>query len=202
MACLRQNAEILVRPLAAADAPRLHAAVRNSIESLSYWLPWCHAGYSLSDAETWVAHCVAAWESRQEFAFGLFDHHSGELLGGTGLSRIDAANRSANLGYWVGEPHRGKGIATRAAALTASIGFEDLGLVRLEIVALTHNQASQGVAERLGATREGEARNKLMFQGRPVAGVVYSLVPGDVISRPDVIQTPGPERSINGAVAT
>src|SRR5690606_25989665 len=142
-----------------------------SIDSLSYWLPWCYSGYSLRDAEEWVAHCIMAWENRTEFPLGIFDSQSRDFLGGTGLNRINAADRSANLGYWVSEPHRGKGIATRAVALAASIGFEDLGCVRLEIVALPHNRSSQRVAEKLGAIREVEARNKLIFQGQPTAGV-------------------------------
>ena len=180
MAHHRHNGEILVRPLMAGDAPLVYEAVRSSIDSLSHWFPWCHAGYSFSDAEAWVAHCVTSWQNSTEFPFAIVDSQSGELLGGMGLNRIDSVYRSANLGYWVSEPHRRKGVAIRAAALVAAIGFEDLGFVRLEIVALPHNQASQRVAERLGAIREGQARNKLMFQGQPAIGVVYSLIPSDM----------------------
>ena len=176
----RQDESILLRPYIAADAPALHAAVRASVESLSYWLPWCHADYSLADAQAWIAHCEQAWQDKTEFPFGIFDRRSGDVLGGAGLNRLNRVDRSANLGYWVGEAHRGRGIATRAAVLAAAIGFAELGLVRLEIVALSHNLASQRVAEKAGATREAEARNRLIFQGRPASAVVYSLIPGDL----------------------
>ena len=175
----RHDDDIVLRPYAAADAPALHAAVRDSLASLSHWLPWCHADYSLADAEAWIAHCMQAWEDRTEFPFGIFDRRSGEVLGGVGLNRVNRVDRSANLGYWVGEAHRGRGIATRAVTGAAAIGFGELGLVRLEIVALTDNLASQRVAEKAGATREAEARNRLIFQGRPARAVVYSLIPGD-----------------------
>lgn len=180
MTYIRQNGEILVRPLVDVDAPLLYRAVIDSIESLSYWLPWCHPGYSPSDAEAWVAHSISAWENQNEFPLGIFSDQSGELLGSVGLSQVNRANRCANLGYWVSQRHRGKGVATRAVSLAASIGFEDLGLVRLEIVTLLHNHASQRVAEKLGATREVEARNRLLFQGQPAVGIVYSLIPGDM----------------------
>jgi RimJ/RimL family protein N-acetyltransferase len=176
----RQHDDILVRPLAADDAPALHATVRDSMASLSQWFPWCHPGYSLTDAQARIAYCIDAWERRAEFAFGIFSASGGALLGCAGLNRIDHTHRSANLGYWVGERYRGRGTATMAAASVASIGFEHLGLVRLEIVTLTVNHASMRVAERLGATREGVARNRLMLQGQPANAVVYSLIPGDM----------------------
>jgi len=176
----RRDHGLLVRPLSAGDAPALHAAVRASIESLSYWLPWCHPDYSLADAEAWVAYSVAGWERQSEFPFGVFDESTGALVGCTGLSQVNGVNRLANLGYWIGEPHRGRGVATCAVALTAAIAFEELGLVRLEIVVLPHNRSSRRVVEKVGAKRETEARNRLMFQGRPSNALVFSLIPGDL----------------------
>ena len=180
MACQRREHGILVRPLIAGDASMLHAAVRASIASLSYWLPWCHPDYSRADAEAWVAHAEAAWARQSEFPFGVFDEDTGALLGCTGLSQVNGVNRAANLGYWIGEPYRGRGLATRAVTMTAAIAFEELGLVRLEIVVLPHNHPSLRVAAKIGATREAEARNRLMFQGQPSSALVFSLIPGDV----------------------
>ena len=85
-----------------------------------------------------------------------------------------------NIGYWVGTPYVGRGVAQFAAKQAAYLGFNELGLSRLEIVALTHNLASQRVAEALGATRECVARNRLYFKGAPHDAVVYSLIPSDV----------------------
>ena len=42
------------------------------------------------------------------------------------------------------------------------------------------NRASQRVAEKLGAHREGVARNRFCFNGTYVDGVVFSLVPADL----------------------
>lgn len=176
----RRLGDILVRPLSKGDAPALYATVRSSIASLSQSFPWCHAGYSLADAETRVAQCMDAWERHSEFPFGVFNANGPDLLGCAGLNHVNRICRSANIGYWVGEPYRGLGIAASAASMVASIGFEDLGFVRLEIVTLPHNLPSRRVAERLGATREVEARNRLMFQGHPTAAVVYSLIPEDM----------------------
>ena len=73
-----------------------------------------------------------------------------------------------------------RGIATGAARQVAATGFGELGLVRIEIATLPGNAASQRVAEKLGATREGEFRNRLVVRGEPVDAVVFSLVPRDL----------------------
>lgn len=171
--------DCLVRPLMPGDAPALRAAVKASIESLSEWFPWAHREYALSDAEARIAHCMEARARGEEFAFGAFAG-DGRLLGCVGLNQVDARRRSANLGYWIGEAQRGKGLATRAAARVAAFGFDELDLVRIEIVALPDNAASQRVAEKLGAMREGVSRNRIVLSDRARDAVVFSLVPGDL----------------------
>lgn len=173
----RHDDDILVRPLVAGDAPALLAAVRGSITSLSYWFDWCGPDYSMADASARIARCAVTWKRGTEYGFGIFDRAESELIGAVGLSEVDEGRRCANLGYWVGERHRGRGVATRAAAMAVAIGFEDLGIRRAEIVVLPHNHASQRVALKLGAVPEGEVEGRLVFQGKPAAALVYSLAP-------------------------
>jgi len=175
-----QSTNIIVRPFEPSDALSLLAAVRSSLPELSYWMPWCDADYALHDAEAWISFAQAAWANASEFPLGIFDRSSGEVIGGTGVNHINKAYRIGNIGYWVSTPFTGRGIATLAARHAALMGFRELGLTRLEIAALTHNLASQRVAEHLGAARECIARNRLYFQGKPHDAVVFSLVPSDV----------------------
>lgn len=174
----RREGGILVRPLQAEDASALYAAVQDSVGSLSYWFPWCSPGYSLADAQARVARCTVTWKRGTEFGFGVFAGEVPSLVGMVGLNDLHDVRRSANLGYWIGERHRGRGVATRAASMVAAIAFEQLGLVRLELVMLPHNVASRRVAERLGAVYEDEINGRLVFQGRPAAALVYALSPG------------------------
>ena len=59
--------------------------------------------------------------------------------------------------------------------MAAAFAFEELGLLRLELVMLPHNAASRRVAERLGAVFEEEIDGRLVFQGKPAAALVYAL---------------------------
>ena len=74
----------------------------------------------------------------------------------------------------------GRGVATRATKLAARFGFAELGLNRIEIVAALDNVASQRVAERAGAVREGILRQRLSINGVPHDAVLFSLVAGDL----------------------
>src|SRR5438876_1019870 len=61
---------------------------------------------------------------------------------------------TANVGYWVRTSQTGQGIATAAVRLIAWFGFEDLGLLRLELLIAADNPASRRIAEKVGATFE------------------------------------------------
>jgi RimJ/RimL family protein N-acetyltransferase len=177
---MREKNGIIVRPLSPDDSKAFYRAVRESIDELSCWMPWCSPHYSLQDAEQWTSYCQRAWEQKSEFPLGVFEAATGRLIGGTGINHINNAYRIGNIGYWIATLFTGQGIARTAARMAADIGFNDLGFTRLEIVALTHNLASQRVAESVGATRECIARNRLYFHGKPHEAVVYSLVPEDM----------------------
>lgn len=157
----------------------MFAAVRASLRELAYWMPWCKENYALEDTQNWIRFTEEAWSKRSEFPLGIFESSTGSVVGGTGINQINKAYRIGNVGYWVSTPHTGRGVARFAAMQAAKLGFEELGLTRLEIVALTHNVSSQKVAESIGAIRECEARSRLYFHGNPHDAIVYSLVPQD-----------------------
>ena len=52
---------------------------------------------------------------------------------------------SASLGYWVGQDHRGRGVATAAVGQVLRLAFADLGLHRVEASTLLDNAASRRV---------------------------------------------------------
>ncbi len=105
-----------------------------------------------------------------------------QFLGGCGLNQINRVNRFANLGYWVRTSQAGHGVATAAARLLAQFGFGELKLSRLELVIDVDNQASQRVAEKLGAFREGVLRHRLFMHNQTRDAVMYSLIPRDLKS--------------------
>lgn len=66
------------------------------------------------------------------------------------------------------------------ADLMARFAFEQIGLHRVEILAAIPNVASQRVAEKTGAVREGVLRNRLLIGGVSQDAVLFSLIPRDL----------------------
>ena len=86
--------------------------------------------------------------------FGIFLRESGDLCGGIGLN-LELQHNRGELGYWIGVPYWGRGIATEAAREIVRYGFEELGLHRIFANYYVGNTASQRVLERLGMKYEG-----------------------------------------------
>jgi ribosomal-protein-serine acetyltransferase len=165
----------LIRGYEPDDAEALWEAVRESVREVSRWLPWCHAQYSRAEAVEWARSRGPLAAQGLEYAFAIVGPE-GRFLGGCGLNQINRIHGLANLGYWVRTSATGQGVATEAVRQVAEFAFASTDLVRLEIVCAVGNDASQRVAERAGALREGTLRHRLLLHGRPVDAVMYSLV--------------------------
>lgn len=170
---------ISLRPHVAGDAEEIYEAVRESIRELQAWMPWCHPDYAIEETREWLAAREEARSKGTEYDFRISDARSGEYLGGVGINQI-SGHRAANLGYWIRSRATGRGVATRAARLVARFGFEELGLIRIEIVAAVGNLASRRVAEKVGAVREGVMRKGLLVHGVEHDAVLTSLVVEDI----------------------
>lgn len=168
---------LVLRKFETSDIEQFVEAVRESEKTVGSWLPWWKTNYHRDDAALWFRCCDEKITARSAFDIGIFDKEGGLLLGSVAINGIDAANRIGSLGYWVRESQQGNGYCTEAVGRISEFGFDDLDLSRLEIVVLVDNIASRRVAEKCGAKLECIAENRIMYQGRPSAAAVYSLLP-------------------------
>ncbi|BFI96022.1 MAG: GNAT family N-acetyltransferase [Rhodanobacter sp.] len=175
---------LVLRPWQDDDAPALHEAVQESLDSLGRWLPWCRADYDLDAARQRINCCKLGWSTGEQYAFAVLDT-VGRLVGSVGLNQLDERDLRANLGYWLRISANGQGYAAQAARAVAAFGFERLALQRIEIVAATGNLASRRCAERIGARREGIARRRVLLHGQSEDAVVYGLLPADLAQPAD-----------------
>ncbi|HTD17056.1 MAG TPA: GNAT family protein [Chthoniobacterales bacterium] len=161
----------------AGQAKELYEAIVESRAELSPWMEWVHPEYSIAETEQWVAHCQKAWETDSSFGFTIVEQHTSQILGGCSITMDRPSHRNGSIGYWIRTSRTRQGFASEAAALLAQFGFAQLGLIRIEIFVAAGNIASQRVAEKMGALREGLLRNRLLVRGQPRDAYVFSLVP-------------------------
>ena len=151
--------------------------LESSVE-LQAWTPWCHPGYSLADARSFLELEVPAFDQRTAFTFAIVTA-DGRYVGTCGLNQIDQANHRANLGYWVRSSAARQGVATAAVCQLRDWAFQNTDLVRLEIVVAVGNVPSHRVAEKAGAVREGRLRQRLLLHGTARDATMFSLTRDD-----------------------
>jgi RimJ/RimL family protein N-acetyltransferase len=176
------NEAIHLRPFRLDDAEAIFEAVRESMRELGQWLSWCHPDYTIQDSIQFLTAQGETLRTNSEYGFAITDRANGRLLGACGINQFEKATRCANLGYWLRTSATQRGVATQAVRLVAHWTFAQLAIERIEIVAATGNHASQRVAERVGATREGIARGRLRVHGAQHDAVIFSLIRSDILA--------------------
>ena len=128
--------------------------------------------YSADDAKGWIN---LASRQDPETNFAIAD--SKEAIGGIGLRLgTDVFRRSAELGYWLGEPHWRKGIATAAVQSLTEYAFLNFDLARIEAAVFEWNPASARVLVKAGYVCEGRLRNSITKNGKTIDQFLYARV--------------------------
>jgi ribosomal-protein-alanine N-acetyltransferase len=103
--------------------------------------------------------------------------HGGEAIGGIGFKLgTDIARISVEMGYWIGEPFWGRGIASRAVTASSEWGFDNYHVIRIFATVFSHNAASIRVLEKSGFAAEGILRRSAIKNGEILDQVMYAKV--------------------------
>lgn len=171
---------ITIRRYTEADLETRLQAIRESSSEISRWLAWCRPDYSSLENDAWFEKCERGWEEGDQYYFAIIDSRKNQLVGECQLNHINRLHKLANIVYWVRSGCSGQGIATAATLLIARFAFEELELRRLEIFCSLRNLASQKVAKKGGAKKEGILRNRIYHHSVSEDAIMYSLIPSDL----------------------
>ncbi|MEO6896362.1 MAG: GNAT family protein [Caldimonas sp.] len=178
-----ETGRLVLRVPRRGDGPTVNAAIAASIVELAPWLPWAGAMPSVDESEATCRRQQGRFILREDFVMFMFlrqaDGSEGELVGGTGLHRIDWSLRRFEIGYWRRTGFEGRGFVTEAVQAMARLAFDHLDARRVEIRMDDANERSWKVAERAGFTLEAlmrfDANNPA---GEPRSTRVYARVRG------------------------
>ena len=150
-----------MRPLRKEDAATLHRLVNDwEVAKTLARVPF---PYPRDLADEWIASTwpqIAAGEAWHLAVAGADD----TLLGCAGLT-LDRRGGRAELGYWIGRPHWGKGLGSEAAGRLARWALDELGLSTVHASALRDNARSVAVLRRLGFRDAGEGTQVFLSRG-------------------------------------
>lgn len=166
-----QNGDVVLRPFLMSDKHTLAKLCNNKKiwDNLRDYLPY---PYSEDDANFFINLCFNE-KPIQNFAITYQD----ELVGTVGIiPQKDVYRLNAEIGYWIGEPFWGKGIATQAVKLMVTYGNKEFGIIRFYAGVFDFNKASMRVLEKAGFSHEGIFKKAIFKNGTLSDEHRYGLV--------------------------
>jgi RimJ/RimL family protein N-acetyltransferase len=137
------------------------------------------ATFTPVEGRAWIERQWGRREQGQGLSLAVADAESDEALGNINLL-LRRQPGTAELGYWLVERVRGRGLGSRAVGLLSRWAVTDAGLARVEAFVLPGNTASRRVLEKAGFRREGLLRSYLVVGDRRADALIYSLLPDDL----------------------
>ena len=100
----------------------------------------------------------------------------GKPSGSIGLHlQTDILRKNAEIGYWLGEQHWGKGIITQAIPQMIDYGFNNMDIVRIFARIMGNNKASQKVVEKCGFILEGKYEKTIFKNNELLDELIYAI---------------------------
>lgn len=131
--------------------------------------------YSESDATEFIGK-VAEENPQNTFAITYQD----QLSGCIGIHpKTDVYRLSAEIGYWIGQPYWGNGIATEAVNQIVDYGLNELNLLRIEAGCFSFNKASQKVLLKAGFQKEATLEKAVIKNGKICDEILFALIKKD-----------------------
>ena len=160
-----------LRKICRTDAEQIAKLMNNKkvVANLRDLIPF---PYRLEDAEEFIGFCEHE-DPAANFAIDL----DGLLAGVIGLTiQNDIHRKTAEIGYWLGEPFWNKGIMTEAVKAIVDYGFKELDLVRIFTGVFEHNKASHRVLQKAGFKFECIFRKAIIKYGEVMDEFRYAII--------------------------
>ena len=152
---------VSLRPLASEDAPAIQRYAADERLAATSHVP--HP-YPSDGAKQFVARQLADRDGGARYP--LVVTSSGSLVGLLGLKTLDRTAGSAEVDGWIAVPFWGRGLATSAVRLAATLAFTGLHLRALDAICLELNVASRRVLEKTGFVEIDDFLNEGRAGGR------------------------------------
>ncbi|MDE5966747.1 MAG: GNAT family N-acetyltransferase [Lachnospiraceae bacterium] len=144
---------------------------KNILNNLRDGLPY---PYTIKDAKEYITAMLAE-DKTKTFAFAITVDD--RAVGSIGVFRCDNIHfRTAEMGYYIGEPYWGNGIMTSAVKQTCSYIFGHTNIIRIFAEPFSSNTASCRVLEKAGFQFEGLLRNNAVKNGEILDMKMYSIL--------------------------
>lgn len=166
-----------LRSVGESDAAELDRLVAQNRGHLEQFMPWA-ADQTIETTRTFIR--AAMRQELDDDGFQTAIVSEGTIIGVAGFHRIDRANATTSIGYWMDAARQGEGLMTAVVGALLDHAFETWNLHRVELRIAPANVRSRALAARLGFREEGVLREAERFgPGDHRDLIMHSLLRGD-----------------------
>lgn len=161
-----------IRPMQIADASMMFEYMSDpEVCKHLTWFPHVHA----DDTVRYAA--MATFSARNGgISEWIFEHkETSKVIGNGGFTAYDERHKSAEVFFILSRHYWNKGIMTEILTKLLEYGYKQ-GLHRVEAQCLTENKASHALLKKLGFTKEGVLRQKMLVKRKFRDVVIFSLL--------------------------
>lgn len=156
-ACLLIGDSIALTPIHFSHAKALFALIEKSRHTLRQWLPWVDFVQEIGDLLQLISYYRHKFSSNGALTCCIMVKN--DIAGIIGLNSVNWEQRSATVGYWLGEPYRGQGLMVRSCKRLVDHSFSQMQLHKIHILCAVENRASQRIPIALHFRHEGTLRD-------------------------------------------
>jgi ribosomal-protein-serine acetyltransferase len=154
-------------------AAAIFAQVKKNRDLLTRWMPWTKDTKHVHDEENFLRYARTQMISNKLFL--LIITVDGTPAGMIDLHDFDQMDHHASVGYWLGTDYQGLGIMTRGLSTLFAVGFNRLGLRKIQVLADVENKKSRAVPERLFCHLDGILPDHIYQSDAYHDAALYSL---------------------------
>jgi [ribosomal protein S5]-alanine N-acetyltransferase len=182
---------LALRPLCRGDAYAI--AEQAGDRRVARYLADVPSPFPVAMAMSWVTARLERWARGGGPTYAITERAAGPNLIGTISMRSVPRDRRAELGYWLGHPSWGRGLASEAVHRILQWAFVESNLHRVYAQVIASNRRSHRVLEKAGMTLEGTRRGHLRKGRRFVDVDQYGVLREEwLILPPPTRPTPAP----------
>jgi RimJ/RimL family protein N-acetyltransferase len=137
---------------------------------------WLASGHIPLTANQEKEHLERIDRSDTDEILEIHETDTDELIGLTGLHRIDMVTRDAVMGVAITKEHQGRGLGKDAVVTLLRLAFDRLGLHRVELACFSGNDRALGLYRSLGFNEIGRRRHSVYLRGEFYDSVMFDML--------------------------
>jgi ribosomal-protein-serine acetyltransferase len=177
MNSIQINSKLWLETIQLNMAEVIFEAINRDREYLKVWLPFIEETKQVVQTEEFIKTIVTQSGKKKDEVFTIW--YNQEFAGLIGFKDTDWINHKTELGYWLIEKMQGKGIIIACMQKLIKIGFNKLGMNRIQVKVACGNEKSAAIPKRLRFKLEGTERAGEFHHGKYLDLEVYSLLKSD-----------------------